>query len=125
MVALSRRIAGLSGAVLLLAAGVAAPALDWPNYRGPDHNGISRETAWSARWPKEGPRQLWKASVGLGYAAVSVANGRVYTTGNQNNTDTLFCFDAGVGKILWRHAHPCPQVVGPKYYEGGTSATPT
>lgn len=121
----SLQIAALSGLGLLLAAANPSSALDWPNYRGPDHNGISTETGWSTQWPKEGPKRLWKASVGLGFASVSVADGKVYTTGNRDSADTLYCFDASRGKILWQHSHPCPEVVGPKYYEGGTSATPT
>ena len=120
----SRRVAGAVLGLFFVAASLTS-ANDWPNYRGPDHNGISRETGWSTHWPKEGPKRLWKASVGLGYAAVCVANGRAYTTGNQHNRDTLYCFDAATGKVIWQQSHDCPQVVGPKYYDGGTSATPT
>ena len=44
-----------------------AHANDWPSFRGPDHNGVSRETGWTANWPLEGPKQLWKAKVGTGF----------------------------------------------------------
>ena len=37
---------------------------DWPCWRGPDRNGISPEKGWQTQWPAEGPKQLWKASVG-------------------------------------------------------------
>ena len=40
------------------------PGKDWPQWRGPDRNGISVETGWKTAWPKEGPKQLWKVSVG-------------------------------------------------------------
>ena len=62
--------------VLTMAAGLVGPeigAADWPNYRGPDHNGISTEAGWVAKWSNDGPKVLWKASLGLGYAPVSVA----------------------------------------------------
>jgi outer membrane protein assembly factor BamB len=52
-----------------------------------------------------------------------VANGRAYTTGNADQTDTIFCWDAVTGKELWRYSYP--SALNPKYYEGGTSATPT
>ena len=45
-------------------------AADWPNWRGPDYNGISQETDWFEKWPSRGPERLWKASVGTGFAAV-------------------------------------------------------
>jgi outer membrane protein assembly factor BamB len=101
----------------------AARGEDWPNWRGPDHNGISKETGWSAKWSAEGPKKLWQASVGTGFASFSVSQGRVYTTGNAKDTDTVFCFDAKSGKELWRHDYTAK--LDPKYYEGGPSATPT
>lgn len=110
-------------AIAFLPAALPLLALDWPNFRGPDHNGVSRETGWFRPWPRQGPRQAWRAKVGTGFASFAVANGRAYTTGNQNNTDTLFCFDAATGKELWTHSYACP--LDPHYYDGGTSATPT
>jgi len=98
-------------------------AADWPNYRGPDHNGISKETGWTAQWPANGPKVLWKAKVGLGFASFAVARGRAYTTGNAANTDTIFGFDATTGAELWKHSYAAP--LDPNSYQGGTSATPT
>ncbi len=98
-------------------------AIDWPNYRGPDHNGISKETGWSVKWPANGPKQLWKRKTGLGFASFAVANGRVYTTGNANKQDTVFCFDASTGAEVWKFSYNAP--LDDKYYQGGTSATPT
>ncbi|MFI5247068.1 MAG: lyase family protein, partial [Nitrospirales bacterium] len=49
---------------------------------------ISKETGWTAQWPAEGPKQLWKAKVGIGFASLAVSAGRVYTTGNAKETDT-------------------------------------
>jgi outer membrane protein assembly factor BamB len=98
-------------------------AADWPNFRGPNHDGISRETGWTTTWPAEGPKTLWKAKVGLGFAGIVVADGKAYTTGNAQNQDTVFCFDANTGKEIWKHTYAAP--LDAKYYEGGTSASPT
>lgn len=98
-------------------------ALDWYRWRGPDLNGISKETGWTTAWPKEGPRQLWKANVGLGFSSMSVSEGRVYTMGNRNDQDTVYCFDAASGNEVWKHTYEEP--LDPRYYEGGTSGTPT
>ncbi len=52
-----------------------------------------------------------------------MADGRVFTTGHADGQDTVFCFDAVTGKEKWKHSYPAD--LGDKYYEGGTSATPT
>lgn len=108
---------------LLIALALSANAADWPHWRGPDYNGISKETGWSATWTGESPKQLWKAKVGTGFASFAVSNGRAYTTGNAKDQDTVFCFDASTGEEIWKHSYPAK--LDPKYYEGGTSATPT
>lgn len=98
-------------------------AADWPRWRGPDLNGISKETGWTTQFPASGPKVLWKANVGTGFSSIAVANGRAYSMGNKADTDTVYCFDAETGKVLWRHAYPCELL--DKYYEGGPGSTPT
>ncbi|MCW5551013.1 MAG: PQQ-like beta-propeller repeat protein [Verrucomicrobiae bacterium] len=107
----------------LLTMTLSATAADWPRWRGPDANGISKETGWSTTWPASGPKQLWTAKVGIGFASFAVSQGRVFTVGNTKDTDTIFCFDANTGAEVWKHAYP--SALDPKYYEGGPSATPT
>jgi len=96
---------------------------DWPRWRGPDFNGISKEAGWLDKWPASGPAESWKASVGTGYSSFAVAQGRVFTMGNANNTDTVWCLDAATGKVLWKHAYESD--LGDKYFDGGPGATPT
>jgi outer membrane protein assembly factor BamB len=112
-------------AAFILCALIASPAVadDWPRWRGAGFNGVSRESGWSIDWPADGPNRLWKASVGIGFSSVSVSNGRLYTLGNANGNETIYCFDAAIGKELWKHSYPCP--VDPNMYEGGPNATPT
>jgi outer membrane protein assembly factor BamB len=118
------RIAHVLCALCLLLPLTAANAIDWYRFRGPDLNGISTETGWTTQWGQEGPRRLWKASVGTGFSSVTVSHGRAYTMGNDGvKTDTIFCFDAATGAVIWKHSYPCP--LDPKFYEGGTSSTPT
>ena len=112
--------------LVLIAVGVMACAArgeDWPCWRGAGHDGVSRETGWLDRWPQTGPAILWKANVGTGFSSVAVAGGRVYTAGNADNTDTIFCFDAESGKVLWKHSYTSD--LGDKFFEGGTTGTPS
>ena len=108
---------------MLLGSAVWLQAADWPNWRGPDHNGISQETDWSGKWGSSGPKRLWNASVGTGVATVSVADGRVFTMGNKSNRDTVYALKETTGDILWRHSYS--EALSPKQYDGGPSATPT
>ncbi len=97
-----------------------AQADDWPNWRGPAYDGISREQIPDL--PKKLP-VLWKAKVGIGFSTVSVRGDRVLTMGNRDGTDTVYCLSARTGKTLWEYSYAC--ALDPKYYEGGPSATPT
>lgn len=107
---------------LSLAAG-SASAEDWPCWRGPARSGISAETGGLDLWPTDGPKVLWKAEVGIGFSSFAVAKGRVYTIGNANDADTVFCLDAEKGQVLWYH--PYPSELGDKFFEGGPTSTPT
>jgi outer membrane protein assembly factor BamB len=120
---MNRIVPGFLCALGVALAAVSAGAGDWYRYRGPDLNGISAETGWQTQWPPEGPKHLWKASVGTGFSSVTVSHGRLYTLGNASQTDTVFCFDAATGALIWKHPYPC--LLDPHYYEGGPSATPT
>jgi outer membrane protein assembly factor BamB len=105
---------------------------DWPNWRGPHHNGISDETGW--RWDrlKDTPTVLWRKSIGTGFASMAVVGSRVYAFGNSGKEgdskeaeqqDILWCLDAATGSEIWKHAYLSPLL--PKNHEGGPSATPT
>lgn len=107
---------------MLASAGTGLSA-DWPNWRGPNHDGISNETDWQAAWPAQGPRVAWRANVGTGFSSFAVVGDRVFTVGNRGNIETVYCFQASNGTILWRFTFPAR--LDAKYYEGGPSATPT
>src|SRR5258706_3097203 len=104
-------------------------AADWPHWRGPADNRISPETNWFAPWPAEGPRQLWKASLGFGLSSFAVANGSVCTMGSttregtSNHEDTVWCLASDTGKPRWKFAYPARR--GATQYQGGPTATPT
>ena len=56
----------------------AAQAPDWPQFRGPDRDNISKETGLLRRWPAGGPKVLWSVPVAQGYAGAAIVGGRVY-----------------------------------------------
>ncbi len=108
-------------AALFLPLGVRAG--DWPAYRGPNHKGVTAEKGWQDLWPDQGPKVAWKATVGLGFTSMVVADGRFYSAGHDAEKDAVFCLDADRGKEVWKYSYPSE--IGAKYYEGGTTGTPT
>jgi outer membrane protein assembly factor BamB len=97
-------------------------AEDWSQWRGPNRDGISNEKGWSTKWAESGPTQLWKLSVGTGYSSVAISKDRVYTMGNVNKTDTIYCLDANKGSEIWKYSYPCA-AEGAGY--PGPASTPT
>ena len=80
------------------AAPTTAPAVeDWPRWRGPRGDGISREAGLLEKWPDAGPNRLWSADVGVGFASPVAAAGRVYCFSLHNGKESLTCFDAFSG----------------------------
>jgi outer membrane protein assembly factor BamB len=90
--------------LLLVIAGFAAPAAagDWPQFRGPNRDGISKETGLARTWPEGGPRVLWKAPTGDGYSGMAVAQGRLFTLLGRGGDEVLVALDAKTGKELWK-----------------------
>jgi outer membrane protein assembly factor BamB len=79
-----------------------ASAGDWPQYGGPDRNGIAKETGLLQQWPEDGPPLLWKVTnLGAGYSPVSVAGSRLYTLGYRGDDEYVIALDRGTGKELW------------------------
>ncbi len=98
-------------------------AADWPQWRGPQRNGISEEKDWLDQWPAAGPKIAWTAKVGLGPSSFVIGGGRAFTLGHADGKDTVFCFEAATGKSLWKHSYAAE--LGDKFFEGGTTGTPT
>ena len=100
-----------------------AGAGDWPQWRGPDRNGISAEALPAGALKNIGGTVEWKAEVGTGFASCSVVGNRLFTTGHRKGSDTIYCLDTRDGTTVWSHSFRAD--LGDKFYEGGPGATPT
>jgi outer membrane protein assembly factor BamB len=96
---------------------------DWLSYRGPTSTGVSAEKGVNAKFPLDGPKVLWTASVGTGTSSVTVSGERAYTMGNTGDVDRVFCFDVKTGNEIWKHEYPLD--LDKRMFEGGTASTPT
>jgi outer membrane protein assembly factor BamB len=95
--------------LILLPAGFAgkmADASDWPQFLGPERNGVSPETGVRTSWPREGPPRLWEKSVGTGLSGPVVAGQRIILHHRQGDEEIVLCLDAATGKEHWHAASP-------------------
>ena len=80
-----------------------SPSTDWPQWRGPDRSGISRDTGLLREWPRSGPSLAWSASqLGAGYGSVAVAGDRVFVQGMKEKRQSMVTsLDRATGKAVW------------------------
>jgi len=79
-----------------------AHADDWPQFRGPQRDGVSRETNLLKSWPEGGPTRLWlSTNLGAGYSSPAIVGERLYILGQRNGAQWLLCLDAKSGKERW------------------------
>jgi outer membrane protein assembly factor BamB len=104
MINLTKSVLGLFALCLTapFAVSVSAADADWPQWRGPNRDGISTEAGLLKRWPAGGPPLAWKIKgIGAGYSGVSVAGGRIYTMGDSTDTSFIFALNEADGKQVW------------------------
>lgn len=79
---------------------------DWPQWRGPNRDGISTEKGLLKAWPAGGPPLAWQATgAGEGYSSFAAAHGRLYTLGARADAEYVIAFDAASGKRVWETQH--------------------
>jgi len=79
-----------------------AASADWPQWRGPDRNGIAKETGLLKAWPAAGPTVGWSiANIGEGYGSISIKGDRIFVQGVKDKQSSVFCLNRADGKIVW------------------------
>ena len=77
-------------------------ASDWPQWRGPNRDGVSAETGLLTQWPTGGPPLAWRTNkLGAGFSSVSVANGKLFTIGDRPDASYVMALAENDGKHLW------------------------
>jgi outer membrane protein assembly factor BamB len=96
-----------------LAACLPARADDWPQWRGPERDGVWRETGLLDKFAAEKLKLRWRVPLAAGYSGPTVADGRVYVTDRlvePQPVERIHAFDWRDGKTLWTHSYDCPYV---------------
>src|SRR5262249_43145073 len=97
-----------SGVSLIATSGGWAPpdAHDWPQWQGPNRNGLSSETGLLQKWPSAGPPKVWEiSSLGSGYGSVAIVDDRIFVQGLRSQRQSVINVvrrDNGQG--LWSKA---------------------
>jgi outer membrane protein assembly factor BamB len=129
----------MRAALLLIVLPLSALADDWPQYLGPQRDGIWRETGLRDKFPPAGPNVLWRQKCGMGYAGPAVTQGKVFLAdrvlgegaANPDNpfaktsvtgTDRVLCLDEKTGEEIWKFELPVEYRVS---YAAGPRCTPT
>lgn len=126
-------------AVLVLGLFSVTRAADWPQWMGPNRDGVWSETGILEKFPPGGPTIPWRVKIGGGYAGPAVAGGKVYVTDFLTDADTyklsnpnkrakiegkerVLCLDAKTGAEEWKHVYDCTYEIS---YPAGPRCTPT
>jgi outer membrane protein assembly factor BamB len=81
---------------------------DWPQWRGPDRTGISRETGLLKQWPAAGPAAMWSgAGLGEGYGSIAVSGNQLFVQGLKGRDSVVTSLGRTDGKVLWT------RIIGP------------
>lgn len=110
-------------AALVVFTSVAA-ADDWPTFRGPNRDGVCRETGLLRQWPADGPPKVWTVKgLGLGFGTPIVAEGKIFGMGTVGNKEVVWALKESDGSLLWSQPIDDPR---PKTNQNnGPSGSPT
>ncbi|MDH4067263.1 MAG: PQQ-binding-like beta-propeller repeat protein, partial [Acidobacteriota bacterium] len=123
-----RICAGCVGAMAALGL-MATPTLraqDWPQWRGPNRDGVVAAFKEPATWPATLTKR-WQVEVGAGYATPLVVGDRVFTFSRQGEEEVLIAHEAATARVLWRAAYPARFTLNSaaRAHGPGPKSTPT
>ena len=85
---------------------------DWPQWRGPNRDGVVSSFSPPKTWPAT-LRSIWKITVGIGHSSPVVVGRHVFIFSRQEDNEVASCFDLDTGKQLWRDSYSAPYVMNP------------
>ena len=91
-------------ALLMSSARGAAP--DWPQFLGPERNGVYTGPPLARSWPASGPKVVWRKQVGAGFAGPVVSGTRLILFHRVGNEEVVESLDTRTGSPQWRYAYP-------------------
>lgn len=124
---LTRHTNLLAAGFLLASLGVQPGfAQDWPQWRGPNRDGVVASFTEPTSWPESLERQ-WSIDIGLGYATPILVDDRIYMFSRQGDDEVMTALDAATGNQVWRTGYAAPFSMSPAAdrHGDGPKASPT
>jgi outer membrane protein assembly factor BamB len=87
-------------------------AQDWPQWRGPNRDGVLTSFSEPRVWPEK-LKPIWKATVGAGHSSPIVAAGRIYLHSRQDEEEIVSCLDLITGRLVWKDSYLVPYIMNP------------
>ena len=103
---MSKRRQLLWTVLVALAVASQTAAEDWPQFLGPERNGVYRGPALAETWGAGGPRVVWRKSIGAGFSGPVVVQGRLILFHRVSGSEVVEAFDARTGASQWRYSYP-------------------
>jgi outer membrane protein assembly factor BamB len=79
---------------------------EWTDFRGPNRDGVYRQTSVLTSWPAGGLQPIWRQPIGGGYASFVIAAGKAYTIEQRRGNETVAAYDVATGRELWTNSWP-------------------
>ena len=98
-------------------------ATDWPQFLGPNRDGVSSETGLNWDWTASPPKVLWKEPLGSGYGSLAIVGERIYTMTKRGDRDFVVCLNVKDGKERWAY-DAAPTYVDKQRQGAGPRSTP-
>jgi outer membrane protein assembly factor BamB len=87
-------------------------AQDWPQWRGPNRDGVADARLLPAKWPSELVKK-WQVQVGAGHSSPVAAGKRVYLHSRQGEQEVVSSYDLTSGKLIWTDRYAAPYTMNP------------
>ena len=85
---------------VILASSLAVVHAQWPQWRGPNRDGMAPSASVPAAWPEK-PTVQWSQPLGEGYSSPVVDDGRVFVHSRTDPEEVLSAFELSSGELIW------------------------
>lgn len=95
----------LWGASTFSSGSISSELNDWPQFLGPNRNGIYLGSEIATSWPEMGPGVIWRKKIGQGFSGPVVKGNRLILFHRVGNQEKIECLNSKTGNVLWSYSY--------------------